>query len=486
MSRQNEIDKFIKEAVKYYKKNNRLPIYTFLQNYKIPEFEQKKYSDLRQSFNDYISHFSNNPNMNCYWTEIQPKFLQFDTDEERDSKDVKLYINLKPEAQNKGIKLIFDYIANNKMRSHSKIADRLRSDGIVLRMPSMADAEKVINYINTNPYLSWNARPTNPFLNRAGVVGVAFDDYISYNCTVSDFLSDYIFHHFDTASYEGFVKYMEEKYRKVFFDKTELNEFVSSRGFIDDRDRISEIFGYDATEFTLNNYKSVIQTIIINLKSNNYKDVFTVINSSRLKQDNNVQHGQTEIIQQVDKTELVSSFVKYNLRKTGVMFDSIKALYSLLNNDYHGITRDRNYRQLFIDNIKPQDIINITGGNINGYVQEIASRQTQLIDEMIVTEDDLNLFLFGCKATYNKYGYDQLKQAIPEFINGNIQPMTNDEYNSRDMIKSMYKIPSQIKKYCIKCFDYLMKDRQVEYGVPVEDQIMQALMDAYSLGGQTR
>ena len=77
--------------------------------------------------------------------------------------------------------MIFDFIERNNMKTGSKVADTIRSDEIVLRMESTDDAEKLIQFINNNPYLKENSRPTNPFLNRAGVVGVGYDDLLSYN-----------------------------------------------------------------------------------------------------------------------------------------------------------------------------------------------------------------------------------------------------------------------------------------------------------------
>ena len=94
MNRFKEMNKFLKNVYKKYKKNpNDVSpeyIYGLLESYDIPE---KEYKTIRNDkyFNEWIDTFKNS-NLQVYHTELQPGFLQFSTGADNKIKYIKLYV----------------------------------------------------------------------------------------------------------------------------------------------------------------------------------------------------------------------------------------------------------------------------------------------------------------------------------------------------------------------------------------------------------
>ena len=167
-----EINEFLKYYAKIYKQKPELPIlrdtiYHGLMTYGLKE-EEKQDNSIKYMFNKWIEHYKNT-NLIVYESELQKRFLQFHSSNGRNSEDyVKIYVTFAKEDIELCVMQIFDFIGQNKFETYSKVSDVIRSDAIVLRMANINDAKKVINFINTNLYLSSKARKTNPFLIKNG------------------------------------------------------------------------------------------------------------------------------------------------------------------------------------------------------------------------------------------------------------------------------------------------------------------------------
>ena len=169
---------------------NRDTIYSHLALYGLTE-EDVKNREIDYNFQSWINNFQNDPNLAVYYTERQPGFLQFQNKKSLGDKHVKLYLSYPADKINYCVNKIFKYVADQDMPTCSKVSKKLRSDSVVLRMANFDDAAKVINYINSDYELTSCAKETNPFSIKHGVVGVAYDDMLSYNTTLSFVMEEY-------------------------------------------------------------------------------------------------------------------------------------------------------------------------------------------------------------------------------------------------------------------------------------------------------
>ena len=85
------------------------------------------------------------------------------------------------------------------------------------------------------------------------------------------------------------------------------------------------------------------------------------------------------------------------------------------------------------------------------------------------------MFIQGCKDTYNKYGYNQLRLAINEFVKGNFGPMTNDN-NCRTYFKSRYS-PEELAEMAQNYIDKIMKGKTQSLNAPIGDQVIEYLLN---------
>ena len=243
VERKNAMEDFLMYFKKVYSDNPTMPVqwrhfYFALQTYKVYEGELVKFNKkpmMHPKYGDYFiswkNHFKDNPNLQVYEDQRQNHFLQFNNASYVEP-SYKLYLNFPADSVEDCVKILFDYIADNKMMTISKVSDCPRADSIVLRMVNKEDTIKVINFINDHPLLSSCARETNPFLMRSGVVGLAYDDWLSYNGMVAYMLQKYFSFKVTSNSLENislgdFRGFIYKFYKDIIFNKDNLEQFLN-------------------------------------------------------------------------------------------------------------------------------------------------------------------------------------------------------------------------------------------------------------------
>ena len=182
--RQLEIDVFLKkiansEELKKYPYISEEYVYDLLENYGFTEEELKRGKNYKHYFEYWESNFQDKRNVRVFCSPQQKSFLQFHNTKSRDAEYMKLYVSLDSDNIFAGVDSIFRFLESQNIEHASKVSSKTRSDSIVLRIRKQEDVKKVLDFINTNPLLSTNCHPTNPFLMRHGVVGMAYDNNIS-------------------------------------------------------------------------------------------------------------------------------------------------------------------------------------------------------------------------------------------------------------------------------------------------------------------
>lgn len=485
MDRFNEIENFFTLFKNRYILNPNLEItsdsiYNWLSEYGLTIQEimhnplRQPIPKIRNSFFDYwIETFSNNPNLNVFYTERQKRFLQFNNSKRNTPECYKLYLSFPEDKMQECIKIIFQFIANNKIETFSKVADCVRSDSVVLRIAKQNDTKKVIDFINNNQTLTSAAKPVNPFLQKTGVIGMAYDRWMSYNSMLSDMLSRYFREKKKTntlasASLNDFRNYLQTFTNNIFNNRDALVEFMKDKKVI----REFEYYRGIIDEFgVLANIKDILELINLELDpSKTNDDYFKRIElymSEKHQQSNH--ESITRLLRTNDKEdvkiaynakEIVDDYIRYAIKKYGSVDNAARYLLNYLNaNDICGITRDivppykEGFRFLFQKYVSRNKLYTIVNGDAINYMNSLAQKKDNSIDT-------LKLFRDACKATIRKYGYMQLISALYNGINGDYSSFTND--GDKMLRENMMKYIDQntFKKYAAAMLAELFNNEQ--------------------------
>lgn len=445
MIKTKEMDKFIKEYMNIYLQNPSLPITddTLYRALEIYGFNMQEYENggIRDIFPSLERTFANS-NLHVYVDERQTGFLQFTSHTGR-PKCVKMYLSFPKEYMELATTKIFSFISDNHMRCSSKIAQHVRSDSIVIRLDDPKDAKKVLNYINRDRELNKYHKSTNPFSLKEGIVGIGYDNMLSYNSVLADLLSNYFNLLRDNnclqkADLKSFSLYVDDFYNKTFITKENLVEFTYSKLYKTFQHRLTN------TGELLNNMEQVVR-VIKNVTSNNLnlKNYFEMYD--RFQDDNeNIAYFNREYGQQLKSIQMniLNSYVNTAIQKYGV--DKVHMyLDSYIDGNNNAITSDNNYRQYFMKYISYEDLKYLVMGDSKLFVESYVNSAS--INSNI--DSDYYLFISACMATAKKYGVKQATHAIKEGLNGNYSYFTNNgNYKLRDKLKSVVT-PEQMIQY---------------------------------------
>lgn len=463
-----EIEEFLKYYARIYKQNPTLPIlrdtiYHGLATYGISVEEQQNKS-IKYMFPNWIKHFQNS-NLHVYESDMQKRFLQFHTSDGRTTEGhVKIYVTFSKEDMESCVIRIFDFISQNKFATYSKVSDVVRADSVVLRMVNPNEANKVINFINNDPYLSSKARKTNPFLMKVGVVGIASDKNLSYNSTVAFLITKYFKNtaNYDHVSFNNFKLFAKNFFNDVFINQTKLQDFIFDEEFLNNKKR------FNSEGEALTNFYEVFKLINMSLNENtNMNDFSTHVlmtqnkeSSQRLSKYYDVSIRNIEnkpVVNNINRKELLDEYIRYAIKKYNGVDSTLNYLKAYLNGNQNAITRDNNFRANFAKYLSPKEIINMINGNIEDYVQSFMPR-------MIVNKNNLHeLFITAISATFYKYGFDHTKIALMKLITKNDAchiTNGNQNYRSRLLKYDHEEILNEFKEFAK---NYIPNNRQDVY-----------------------
>lgn len=437
MSRFDEITNLLKYAIAANQSSNQpfdeKYIYNVLEVYGLTNSEIVNRNYDQTVFSKVYPQFANDPNLKVF--QEGRCFIYFNnngTNVTRDTKYMKLYVSIKHDGLQVCSNEIFNYISNNKMETNSKISILDRSDDVVIRLRNPEDAMRVINFINSNQTIKNYSRTTNPFLNRDGIVGMAFDENLSYNSCVSHLVTAYLnelrnYNSLSIASAEGLLRFIDDYIKNNLREPIGVNKFMNTELFQRNLKRLSPYIQGDIRAKLLANFNETFSLIYENTKG------IDNINSYIEKYNYSIQPERNKKIEdyyttQVNaKEELVDSYVKYALGKYKNINVVINCLEKYINGDALGITRDQDFREKFQQLIKPNDVANL----INKY-----RKMDSYVFSMVPPDYDLyDMFINACTETKEKYGNAQLAAAINEGIMGNYSKFTNGTRGYRDFMK---------------------------------------------------
>ena len=215
--RKSKINDFLNQVYNNIKKSNSLTansIYHQLIRYDLPESELGRIT--KEIFPYWLNKFNNRENVRTFYDErtFGDNFLIFQNfkqpmDVMYHSDPVKIYVAFEHDKLKQNFDKIMEFLTNNNIIHYTKVAKIMRNDMITIRVKEMEDAKKVINFINS--FVTDGALLTNPFLMHDGIVGLAVNNFDSYNAKVSELVYDYmnnkLIHNNSNISYDDFVNF---------------------------------------------------------------------------------------------------------------------------------------------------------------------------------------------------------------------------------------------------------------------------------------
>lgn len=296
-----------------------------------------KMCDQSELFPYWQEHYKKSFHTKCFVSPTWTYFCQFINENKDASKSygkdpIKIYVSLDRDHIYSGAKQIFNFLDVENICHRSKIGRKTRVDNIVMRIYNKEDAEKIINFINSNKYLIEGHNEVSPFNFKCGIVGLVIDNFNSYNRVLSEFI----------ASYINKIKnrFPPRKPRLEDFYKF-LNQFKVDNNFIW---RIKGEENIKNTDIIyINEIKELILKSLITDDLRVYIDHYdNVVGNTNTKLKINTLSANEQIIYDTIKFVMIATEEKYDKAQ------AIFALKSYINeSDPTGITRqDKNGKEV--------------------------------------------------------------------------------------------------------------------------------------------
>lgn len=463
MNEKIQIEHFLNGFSNLYKQNPNLEICSDTIYYNLSIYgltEEEKNCDINYMFPRWIEKFNDAKNLRVYRDKRQYAFLQFANYYDCNPCEmIKVYMSFSEENMEKSVNLIFDFMEQNNIKSASKVAQRLRSDSVVLRLFSKEEAMQVLNFINSNEFLCRNAKLTNPFSMKVGVCGIAYDDRLSYNSCISKIIAEYFkkirtTNQFDNVSFENFGNFVYEFYQNTFINRTQLDMLINSNEFqkyAQKHNTISQV---------VVNWKQITETFMTHLYSQNdinkYFELYDKFVNQYKTNELARQYENGMLVEDVftnetknDKVNIINEYINYAKVAYGDKQVVIQLNSFIKTDNYKLITRTNDCREKFKKyNITGLDIINLTNNNVQEYVSNFG-KETNISNSQQTSNYEMecyNLFSNSCFETYKKYGKKQLIAAILHSLEGKFSYFTKREY--RDALSKKINNKEQLIILC--------------------------------------
>ncbi len=495
MDRNKLMDDFLRGWAEIYRQNPSYPIhkniiYKSLMEYGLTAEEQQN-PDIRPLFTNWERHFQTS-SLHVYEDSRQLGFLQFMSRGDLGRQHVKLYLSYPPDKIEYCVKKIFEFIAANNMITGSKVSERVRSDSVVLRMTNYDDAIKVMNFISNTPELVQYAKSTNPFMMKQGVVGVSYDDNLSFNSTLSFMLEKYFNdcranNTLGRVNHTHFGEFVNNFINKTFNSSTGLQFFKVNSEVSPMLHRFSNVGE------GLVNYEQVLRLIAMQTDGNMSIEKFRSFyvdakNSSKNKQMADYyeqlligpKKEQTESLEDTASMEeiaLINGYIQFAFQKYGKKADVIAYLKKYIEEEnIKAITREGNFREKFLANMTPKRADFIMLHNVDAYVNDVLQPVKEETELEVIVNPEVKLLQDYIDLARTKYGDSGAVAYLTDYCYGNTAAITKDN-NFR--ARFMHSLPPEkinaitggnVKKYlftyiCNKCksstIDQVMYDNFV-------------------------
>ena len=239
MSNVERINQFLEDVYKAKKWKNisKNAVYSMLIFNDVDARDMNFDADANGFFQRWCEYFSgyNSKNIDVFVDSNWSYFCQFiNNDKFVKSFDdqVKVYIPLDSAHLEDGVAQVFEFLKSNNICHKSKVGKEIRFDNVVVRLGTLQDAEKLSEFISSNPYIQDGLIKPNPFAVTKDGIAYACDKDISYNSTVAGFVNLYVDDvrrrkDHSNLGVEGFRNFIRSYYNEVIINPENYERLVN-------------------------------------------------------------------------------------------------------------------------------------------------------------------------------------------------------------------------------------------------------------------
>lgn len=375
--------------------------------------------DISNYFNYFKAIYSNNSSIETFQPQKNKYFLWFMNGKLKGN-EIKLYIPMDYNHIEEGGKQLFDFIASTGIEHQSKIASIIRNDDVVIRVNSLEDANKILDFISNNKYIQEGLIKTNPFIPNFNGVGMVMDNNFSFNRETSQIISD-------------FVEKLKKEDRLDLINVDQFNQYITSI--------IPTINALDKRDI----YNLLSKTTSKNF---NIKDFYDYANDKLLDK---YTENRERIIDPEYYLEL--AIVTTEKKYPG---NSKEAIYQYLSSNPNYFSNDNRVRESLKKHLKPGDLIPIMRNKLIKNSIPIPNSDRELIENYFNVcrgyKEKFEIIKNAYLCTLSKYNSDQARVAFENlYLNNEIKYFTNDN-NFRSLL-SQQVIISDVKKIVLSNID---------------------------------
>lgn len=354
-------------------------------------------------FEHWKENFNENKNIRVFEIEKRP-FLWFENGKLKRN-EIKLYIPQDLEHLYTSAKQIFSFLADSNIEHQSKIANKIRTDNIVIRVNSFEDAQMIINYVNSNRYIMEGLSKVNPFLPQFNGIGVTMDNKYSYNSNVAELIAN---------CYSD----LKRAHRLDLFNPDYFSNYVKA-SIQDQKDLdIKDIY------------------TIISKNTDRNSDFYDIVKFLKYKQLDEYDQDRNRIVNPNYYLEL--AIKKTEKKHPG---NSKAAIKKYLTGDATYFTNFERSREKLLKYVQPRDLIPFMRSKLANNKITIPQKDDELIDIYVKLVTDNQKNYNNIKNTYidtiSKYNISQARFALKSLIQSNDCRYFTNVNNGRSILQKM-------------------------------------------------
>ena len=343
---------------------------------------QEPMEDISDCFADWIKYFENKE-LTVFKSINSPKFCQFKNINNHDTK-YKVYIPIDSYHIDNCVKEIFDFMIDNGIRTASFVAANVRNDNVIIRVSTMSDLVRIVDYANNSMSIEKGLLNANPFLINVGNIGVSYEKYYSYNLELSKVIAN-------------LIKRLYSQDRMDLLNVNMLHEYL----------------GILAKKSKNNVLKSIyeLQFLATTRKKISIDEFYSITEAKPVSNSIKEFYLRGAILETYKKYHSVSQVVSaINKYKQGI---------------YNSFTNNESARINLIDAVKPDEIDDIiqrsikksskSNTSIKQYVEKVISGE-MLDDEVFDVQDKYKILSDAFLVTAKRYNKQQALAALQKYI----------------------------------------------------------------------
>lgn len=372
--------------------------------------------NIREYFEKWIKAFEVNRKIEVFHTPYFKSFCLFVSkdDDVNSYLRIKSYIHLDKTHIYKGVYELFEKISEKDIKHESKVADKIRSDGIVIRTDDRNDINCINDIISKSSYIKEGIQNTSPFTFTDGYLSICWDGLLSYNYVISEWIASYINEmkqkEDNNISFLSFYRYVENEYNKTFIKGAGINEFANSK-----------LWNQDDIPLKLVNYKDITMLLLLSMNINTRLDDFYKFH----KKITSKEYIENETI----KMRKLYLKDKRKVEVTPEQKETFEYVFYTLSN-----IRDSKYAIKIFNNFKEKGNYRVFTRKNNIRSMIISAKINKDIMKKLLKYEKEEALIMATRDTFNKYGIEQVKGALMLAKNGNYGGFTRNTRNNLNLL----------------------------------------------------